>query len=72
MISELQMKQALEVVLRDVSKAILQALPEQAKEALSCSQLSIESGSYELDGKLLLTVSDAAAKLSLKRSALSR
>lgn len=72
MISELQMKQALEVVLRDVSKAILQALPEHAKEALSSSQLSIESGSYELDGKLLLTVSDAAAKLSLNRSALYR
>lgn len=72
MITESQMKQALNVVLREVAQAVIQALPQQTKENPTNTQFGIESGRYLPNGRLLITITDAAAMLSISKAALYR
>lgn len=71
-ITESQMRQTLDIVLRELAQAIVQALPEYPKQRLSTFQTGTESGEPLLNGRLLVTVADAAAILSINRSALYR
>jgi excisionase family DNA binding protein len=72
MASESQMRQALEIVLRELAQAILHALPEHPKERPSSSSAGSESGGvlHAGDGRLLLSVAEAAATLGVSRSRL--
>jgi excisionase family DNA binding protein len=72
MVTESQLRQALNVVLRDMAQAIVQALPQQSKENLVEFQTGIEMGRQLPDGRLLLKIADAAAMLSISKAALYR
>jgi excisionase family DNA binding protein len=71
-ITESQMKQSLEHVLRELARAIVQALPQHPREDAPNSQSHIESGVALPDGRLLVTMTEAAALLSISRAALYR
>lgn len=71
-ITESQMRQTLENVLRDLARAIVQALPQHPREGPPDSQPRIESGAALRNGRLLVTMTEAAALLSINRSRLYR
>ena len=72
MITESQMRQALETVLHDVAQAIMQALPQQAKEGPQKSYMTINSDIVLSEGRMLVTVADTAALLSVSRTNMYR
>jgi len=66
------MRQALDVAFRDLAHTIVQALPVHATEGLAASQAGIESVKSIANGRLLVSIPDAAALLSISRAACYR
>lgn len=71
-VTESQMRQALEIVVRELAGAIVQALPQHPQPSQPTSQMGTALGEVLPDGRLLLTVAEAAAMLSINRSTLYR
>jgi excisionase family DNA binding protein len=71
-VTESQMRQALDVVLRDLAHTIVQALPVHATEGLAASHAGTESVKSIANAKLLVTIPDAAALLSISKASCYR
>lgn len=74
MISDSQMRQALDVVLRELAESIVRVLEQQRPKAPGASGgnagMSTEPTLSPPDGRLLVTMAEAAAMLSISRSRL--
>jgi excisionase family DNA binding protein len=66
------MRQVLDIVLRELAHTITRALPVYPTESLSTSQAGIDSGKSLSNGQSLVRISDAAAMLSISRTAFYR
>ena len=71
-LTELQMRQALAIVLRELAHAIIQALPEDPEPGVVDVGMTTETGDSVPNGRLLITMADAAAMLSISRAAFYR
>lgn len=71
-VTESQMRQALDMVLRELAHALLQALPEYPKRSLSTFQSDTDSIEPLPNSRLLVTIAEAATLLSVSRTVLYR